>query len=127
MGRSVQVFEYPVWFWDAFPWMGDGCSRGWAAWPERMIRFPGRLAALFRDFRAGVAIGPVLDRKRRALSCHRTQMEAPEGRSDWATLGGVSAGEFLDCFFQEFEVFHRYSFGLPGSPGGSLPEGAGVD
>jgi LmbE family N-acetylglucosaminyl deacetylase len=110
LGRPVQVFEYPVWFWDAYPWMADGTGRGWSAWPERMFAFPGRLARLFRDFRAAVAIGSVREGKREALACHATQMERQGDHEGWATLGWISSGEFLDCFFQEFELFHRYQF-----------------
>jgi len=107
LGARVTVFEYPVWFWDAFPWMGDAANGGWAAVPRRMVAFPGHLGRLLRDFRTSVSIAAVLDGKREALACHATQLERPAGDPDWATLAEVGDGEFLACCLRDVEVFHR--------------------
>lgn len=107
-GAGVTVFEYPVWFWDAFPWMGDAANGSWRAFPRRMAAFPGHFSRLLRDFHASISVASVLDDKREALACHATQMERPADDPGWATLGDVSYGEFLGCCLGDVEVFHRY-------------------
>jgi LmbE family N-acetylglucosaminyl deacetylase len=100
------VYEYPIWFWDHWPWTSvrahSAIARGGAL--KRSLLASMRL---LRDFRCAVDITDVLDRKRAALAEHRSQMMrlAPDPR--WAILGDVSNGEFLECFFQRYELFQR--------------------
>jgi len=106
--REAIIYEYPIWFWR--PWAGRSV-RG-----QDILRTLKRSAvlgsSLLRDFRCSVYIGDVLDLKRAALDQHKSQMTRLIPDSRWATLGDVADGEFLEWFFQEHEVFHRYS--LPG-------------
>lgn len=106
-GLALLVCEYPVWFWNQWPWVSlplrcnrDTCKAVW-----RSLR-AGLGLKVSRMFRASVRVGHVLDKKREALSRHRSQMIPLQPGVDWPTLGGVSNGEFLNCFFQEHEIFH---------------------
>jgi len=107
-GRKAIIYEYPVWFWHHWPWI---CL------PTRRPR--GLLLALqhsfvsgvhfLRDFRWSVYIGDVLEGKRAALDQYKSQMTRLIPDPRWLTLSDVSGGDFLECFFQEHEIFHRYS------------------
>jgi hypothetical protein len=70
----------------------------------------------FGEFRTGVFVGDVLDRKMQALAQHRSQMTVLVPGTDWPTLADISAGEFLRCFFQDYEVFRCWNF--PARSGG---------
>jgi LmbE family N-acetylglucosaminyl deacetylase len=108
-GHETTVYEYPVWFWYHWPWtplqergrallreIQESAARGWN---------------LVRDFRWFVRVGDVLDRKHAALAQHRSQVERLRPDPSWLTLGDIAGGEFLACFFQEREIFHRHRAG----------------
>jgi LmbE family N-acetylglucosaminyl deacetylase len=102
----TRILEYPVWFWNRWPWVplpvsvsrstmnaigaavGAGCGR-----------------QVLREFRSGVRVENVLGRKREALARHRSQMSVLRPGTAWPTLHDVSDGEFLKCFFRDYEVF----------------------
>lgn len=105
VARSLTVFEYPVWFWDHWPWMQQ--SAGSAT--HRTRRFVRESLALLMDFNTHVAIGDVLETKIAALECHRTQMTRFDGSDEWPTLGDVAGGDFLRCLLRDSEIFHRWS------------------
>jgi LmbE family N-acetylglucosaminyl deacetylase len=100
------VYEYPVWLWCHWPW----------------IRLPGKLSEiptslrrsaeanrrLLHDCRCAVPVGDLLDLKRAALEQHRSQLQRLVPDPRWFTLGDVSDGEFLACFFQDREIFYRH-------------------
>jgi LmbE family N-acetylglucosaminyl deacetylase len=106
------MYEYPIWFWHHWPQMqftGDRRSR------LRMLKqtmLAGFGARLVRDFQCSISIKAVLEQKRHALQQHRSQMERWMSNPDWLTLGDIANGEFLNCFFQEYEFFHHYRFGM---------------
>jgi LmbE family N-acetylglucosaminyl deacetylase len=102
------VYEYPVWSWWHWPWVGllSGIRR-----PSRRV-LKGTLHTalglrMARDFRFAVYTGDVLARKRAALAEHGSQMTRLQPNPAWLTLHDVSNGEWLDCFFQEYELFQR--------------------
>jgi hypothetical protein len=103
----VEVYEYPIWFWGHWPWVSA---------PARGLRERARASRnslvsglrLLRDFRRCVYVGDVLALKRAALDQHRSQMARLVPGPRWQTLGDVSNGEFLDCFFQDREIFRHY-------------------
>ena len=105
-GRPTEICEYPIWFWNQWPWVpmewkygGDGVREIFRAlWACFALR-------QFREFRSGVYVGDVLERKMQALAQHRSQMTVLIPGTAWPTLEDISAGEFLRCFFQEYEVF----------------------
>ena len=62
---------------------------------------------LLRNFNFIVSTEGITDRKRKALDCHRSQMTRLVPDARWRTLPETSGGQFLDCFFQGFEIFRR--------------------
>ena len=107
---ALRVCEYPVWLWNQWPWVPFRIQvkRETVRILYRMIR-SGFGLLFFSRFRSGVFVGNVLHRKRSALEQHRSQMIKILEGVDWPTLSGVSDGEFLNCFFQEFEAFHCWN------------------
>ena len=109
-GLEATTYEYPVWFWRHWPWISKPVART----PRKAWRvLKSSLASgssLLRDFRCSVFIGDVLELKRAALAQHRSQMTRLVPSARGTTLGDISGGEFLECFFQEYEVFGRRSF-----------------
>lgn len=106
VARRVTVYEYPVWYWQQWPFV--------TAPPQRM-RWVIKRAALatirnFRDFRWRVSISKQLADKRAALEQYRSQMARINANLNWPILADVSGGEFLECFFQEYELFSMRLF-----------------
>lgn len=102
------VYEYPVWFWRQWPWASV------PVYSRQDLAFKSMNAFLcwgraIKDLRWSVQIGDLLETKRAALGQHRTQTQRLIPDSAWPVLSDVSGGEFLDCFFQQQEVFYRYS------------------
>lgn len=103
-GQRPRVFEYPVWFWNHWPW-----CRPWPAGRSRLRHAAAGAAALARlalHFRHGVAIHPHLPRKRAGLACHASQTVRPPGMPDWPILADVADGDWLALFFTGVELFH---------------------
>lgn len=101
---SVTVYEYPVWFWFHWPWVPyplynrrdlPGVIGENAAAAVRMIH----------DFNSCVFSGDVHAEKRHALDAYKSQMTRLVDDPAWARLADVADGAFLECFFQEYEVF----------------------
>ena len=106
----ITIYEYPIWFWRQWPWV----SVPIAIHRETCTILKDSLVSglglrLLRDFRCSVFIGDVLELKRAALDQHKSQMTRLIADPRWLTLSDVSNGEFLACFFQEHEIFRRYS------------------
>lgn len=102
----LRFCEYPVWFWNQWPWVTwqVGLDRETAKTFWRMLQ-TGFGRALFTKFRAGVFVGGALQQKRQALAQHRSQMTVLKPGAAWPTLADVSNGEFLELFFEDFELF----------------------
>lgn len=114
---AVEVFEYPVWYWFHWPWVGVRQNTRWMTRQVMMNTWStwGGLR-LIDTFPNVLAINDVLLSKRRALEAHRSQMRKPDSESAWPTLPEVASGEFLNCFFQGIELFSNYrSNGRPGN------------
>ena len=107
---EIVVNEYPVWFWGHWPWVS---YRYMKEYEPKFIRVSLRNALgfqLLKDFRISVQIESVLPRKLQALERYKTQMTRYLSETNWPILSDISRGEFLACFFQNTEVFHRYNF-----------------
>jgi LmbE family N-acetylglucosaminyl deacetylase len=105
-GLKPTTYEYPVWLWNQWPWVPlnlrpNRDSLG-ALW--RLFR-SGMGLATFAEFEASVFVGEVLSRKRQALDQHRSQMIQLVPAVGWPTLSDISSGAFLNCFFQDLEIF----------------------
>lgn len=104
----AMVYEYPVWVWWHWPWVGlfSGIRRP----SRRVIQGTAQTALglhMITHFRFAVYTGDVLEQKRAALAEHQSQMTQLRPTPEWLTLHDVSNGEWLACFFQEYEVFRR--------------------
>jgi LmbE family N-acetylglucosaminyl deacetylase len=104
-GLGFELYEYPVWAWRHWPWVGLRPPLGdelppWLA----SVKFAGgwRFA---RKFRVRSGIGGVLPAKSAALAEYRSQLAATDGESEPWALDRVSRGDWLRCFEQDFEVF----------------------
>ena len=104
LDHQVHVFEYPIWVWMQWPWAAlppqtsGGHIRAWIRQGRGLCRF-------LRDFRFRVEIAELTGQKRQALEKHRSQVVRPLEQPDWPILSEVGGGDFLDCFFRDFEVF----------------------
>jgi LmbE family N-acetylglucosaminyl deacetylase len=106
-GRTVVIYEYPIWFWYHWPWISlpiDNLGRLLVFLKDRLVS----PSSLLRDFRCSIFVGDVLQLKRDALDQYASQMKRLIPDPRWQTLSDVSNGEFLECFFQEHEIFHQY-------------------
>ncbi|MEB3280694.1 MAG: PIG-L family deacetylase [Lyngbya sp.] len=103
---NLTVYEYPIWFWRQWPWTSL------VGRPREVLSclkntwMSGFGYKFFTDLNCSVYIADVLEQKRTALEQHRSQIQRLVDDSSWMTLGDLSKGEFLDCFFQEYEFFY---------------------
>ena len=106
VGRPVEICEYPIWFWNQWPWVPFHirCNRESGRMLWRML-FSGFGLRLLLECRSGIFVGDLLEKKKHALNQYRSQMTVLIPGTAWPTLRDVSDGEFLKCFFQEFEIF----------------------
>jgi LmbE family N-acetylglucosaminyl deacetylase len=117
-GKRVVIYEYPIGFWHYWPW-GFWHRLSWAmrrparkTWETLNVLKDCFLSGLsmLKDFRCSVNIEEVLEIKRAALEQYESQMTRLTPDPQWQTLDEISNGEFLACFFQQREIFHRYNF-----------------
>lgn len=104
---AAMVYEYPVWFWYHWPWV----SRSGSIRKKMLIKNSLRSLLglrLTKDFCYAVTIADELKMKQQALQCYESQMKRPKGRPDWPILADVGAGDFLDCFYHNREIFAGY-------------------
>ena len=106
LGLEPRIYEYPVWLWNQWPWvpLKLELKRDTARTLWRTLR-SGLGLRVFEGFETAVFVGDVLPKKRQALDQHRSQMTQLLPEVGWPILSDVSDGEFLKCFFQDFEIF----------------------
>ncbi|MGB3191916.1 MAG: PIG-L family deacetylase [Limnoraphis sp.] len=103
---NLTVYEYPIWFWRQWPWTSLvgrpreilSCLKN--TWSS------GFGYKFLTDLNCSVYVADVLEQKKMALEEHRSQIQRLVDDSSWMTLGDLSKGEFLDCFFQDYEFFY---------------------
>jgi len=101
-----RFFEYPVWMWNQWPWVSLELRPNRNLLRDLKALFHAGFGLRARNkLRSGVFVGEVLSQKREALSRHRSQTTELQPGVGWPTLSDVSNGEFLNCFFQEYELF----------------------
>ncbi len=107
--RKANIYEYPIWFWQHWPWTSLPINSR-----RRILKFSKSSffsgLSLLRDFRCSIYVGDVLELKHAALDQYKSQMTRLISDPRWRTLSDVSDGEFLQCFFQEHDIFHHYSY-----------------
>jgi LmbE family N-acetylglucosaminyl deacetylase len=101
-GYEGRLLGYPIWFWDRWPWTA---RRVGARPPRTALRALAGHWRLWREFRLMVDISDVLERKRDALRCHRTQMERLNDDPRWVTLAEVGEGRLLRLLLESPEMF----------------------
>ncbi len=109
LGRPMAVWEYPIWYWDSWPWvrLNEGYWRHpWAVTKAVARGLPSLL--LPTRFNCAVDVSQQLDAKRLALAQHRTQVTRFNGDPSWMTLGDQAGGQFLEMLFQPRELFLKY-------------------
>lgn len=106
-GISSTIYEYPVWFWYHWPWVPVPPTRARSR-PRFLARSWLSMPRFVRDFRWAVSTEGVLEIKRAALNCHRSQMTRLVPDPQWQTLADVSGGQFISLMLQPFELFKRY-------------------
>lgn len=106
--RPVILYEYPVWYWYGWPWIGLGgdlpdMRRTALCQTFRSVIGLGALGALNRR----AFVGDVLPRKRAALAAHASQMQRSEDAAEWPVLGDLAQGAFLERLTGRHEMFAR--------------------
>lgn len=105
-GRPLDICEYPVWAWNRWPWVPLRLRANRDTLRALSEAFRGGFGrTMLREFRSGVDVRAVRERKRIALSRHLSQMTVLRPGTAWPTLGDVSGGAFLECFFGDYELF----------------------
>jgi len=107
VGLAATLLEYPVWSWRHWP-----RAAGSGSWQKVRTVLAGCRATVcglrfLRELRTSVAIQDVVAQKRVALERHVSQMRRRNGDPSWRTLGDIDQGEFLACFFQDYEYYRR--------------------
>jgi LmbE family N-acetylglucosaminyl deacetylase len=110
-GKQVIIYEYLVWAWYHWPWVGVfQTSRKATREILKNTVFSIASLRLVKDLSHAVCIADVLDRKRAALDQHKSQMTRLISDRHWLILSDVSKGEFLIQFFQDYEYFRVCEF-----------------
>jgi LmbE family N-acetylglucosaminyl deacetylase len=102
--RGISVMEYPVWFWHHWPWVPYPLTSR-RKLPAVFMDNLTAAARMLRHFNSRVYVADVLGDKRHALDAYASQMTRLTDDPAWSRLEDVADGEFLQCFFQEYEVF----------------------
>ena len=97
------LYEFPIWTWNRWPWIALRDDEHGAA--RALARAGAGGWRLLRNVNRKVDVASVLDTKRAALAAYRSQVERVRSDAPWPVLGDVAKGEWLECFFQPYEVF----------------------
>jgi LmbE family N-acetylglucosaminyl deacetylase len=126
-GHPVVVSEYPVWCWYHWPRVPVPVSRWSAPPPLRRLPEARRIAKttravsfgtrMYSEFATRLDVSAVLDDKRAALAEYRSQTTRYLPDPQWATLGDVGGGAFLDVLLSSTERFHRIRWSPEGPDG----------
>ena len=108
VGLETVLFEYPIWFWNFWPFMRRSPNERISPLKQGMQTLRESIA-LVRDFNSHVDISDELELKSRALMCHQTQMTRFDGSPSWPTLQDVAGGDFLANLLTTNEIFIRSS------------------
>jgi LmbE family N-acetylglucosaminyl deacetylase len=98
------VYEYPVWHLCHWPLVDESA---YGRFPVLSTLYWGARMAVktVREFRVSTDLRAVLDVKRAALECHRSQVTP--STSSTPSLADLFDGGFLPLFLDRYEIFHR--------------------
>jgi len=109
-GKTTTVFEYTTWFWDHWPIVEVKIRRK-KDFIDHLKKVSTRsFFHILSDLRCSILVYDTLNTKRDALYQHESQLSRMNNNEKWFILGDVSNGDWLERFFQDREVFHRYTF-----------------
>lgn len=106
-GMTFTVYEYPIWYWQHWPWvsMEHLPRRSWWTAMRESIR---STVGLLRERRCRAGLSDAEQRKKyAALAEHRSQTTRLLQDAQWPILSDVWDGDFLACCFQKQEIFVR--------------------
>jgi LmbE family N-acetylglucosaminyl deacetylase len=106
-----RIFEYPVWFWYHWPWVGLP-KRGIHKIANAIYQSYCFQVKFVQDFNCTKTVVDVQAIKKRALAEYRSQMTRVIPDRKWAILEDVANGDFLKLFFQPKELFYSYNYPL---------------
>ena len=111
VGSEAAVVEYPVWWWQHWPWGPLPLSgRGGLRKLARRMKTALTAAATGEPtagFTWAVPVAEVLDQKEAAIAAHVSQVTRYRGDLRWESLLDEGGGEFLERFLTGFELFRR--------------------
>jgi LmbE family N-acetylglucosaminyl deacetylase len=108
IGRPMTVWEYPIWYWDSWPWISFDQGSWRHPWAVTKAVCRGMPRLTLTALNSAVDVSQQLDVKRAALAQHRTQVTRYNGEASWTILGDLAQGRFLEMLFQPQELFLRY-------------------
>jgi len=120
-GHTMDALAYPVWMWDQFPFTNPLSA------PRERHSVPSIVRTSARDrlgwriptlLTRSVDVSSVLDRKRRALQEHASQMTRQDGTSDWLTLEDIAGGDWLERLLRPNEFYADCTVGAGHGPPG---------
>jgi LmbE family N-acetylglucosaminyl deacetylase len=110
-GSDAEIVEFPVWWWRHWPWgpLPFNGRGGIRKLPERMkaALAAARSSEPTSGFTWAVSVADVLDRKKRAIDAHVSQVTRYRDDPRWESLLDDGGGEFLDRFLAAYELFRR--------------------
>ena len=107
---APRIYAYPVWYWRHWPWTSlAGESKRGTLNILKATLLSKLGTAIFEDFQHSVCVRSARSQKHAALAKHASQMQRPASDPSWPILKDVANGDFLDCFFQDYEIFHSPS------------------
>ncbi|MEZ5815605.1 MAG: PIG-L deacetylase family protein [Hyphomicrobiaceae bacterium] len=108
-GRRLEIMEYLVWLWLAYPWVSISAARRAEFRPYIKTSISSILGIrLARSCALRLDVSDVLERKWAALAAYRSQTGALPGSP---SLGQVANGQFLDLLFQTAEIYSQGPIG----------------
>jgi LmbE family N-acetylglucosaminyl deacetylase len=100
----LAVLEYPVWFWNQWPWAFDQP----VGRREQLAMAAHALLALGRACTRLTCKTPIIQvksTKQLAISMYKSQVTRLLHSPTWPVLADVCHGDFLNCFDQDYEYF----------------------
>jgi LmbE family N-acetylglucosaminyl deacetylase len=104
--NQVIINEYPIWLWNHFPHVRLPSKKHILSYLGNSFISETLLLTKFTSF---VNIGDVMDTKHNIINAYKSQTCRSFMNPPLHTLCDFGEGDFLDCFFKEYEIFKRYS------------------
>ena len=107
--RKMVIYEYPIWFWNNWPWINNS-EKSLKLNIKKILKGGLSCLVMIRDFRYGFYIKDIIKQKKEALDFHESQMKRISSDPEWLTLSDLGNGDFIKCFFNDYEIFKKIEF-----------------